>query len=80
MDDHGEGILGKRDATGQEIADAMGYAFREAAREYKRAGIPIATWDWDRNEVVIVPPEEIAIPEKDHSLGESLEARDGKKG
>jgi hypothetical protein len=64
MDNHGKGILRKRDATGQEIADAMGYAFREAAREYKRAGIPIATWDWEKNEVVIIPPDKIVVPDE----------------
>ncbi len=80
MGDHGKGILGKQDATGQEIADAMGFAYREAAREYKRSGIPIAAWDWDRNEVVIVPPEEIAIPDEDHVMDESPETRDERKG
>jgi hypothetical protein len=80
MDEHGKGILGKRDATGQEIADAMGYAFREAAGEYKRAGIPIATWDWEKNEVVLISPEEIVIPDENEVADEKVEARDGRKG
>jgi hypothetical protein len=79
MDDHGKGILGNRDATSQEIAEAMGYAFREAARKYKRAGIPIATWDWEKNEVVLIPSEEIVIPDEDDVVDEKAEARDGRK-
>jgi hypothetical protein len=80
MDDQGRGILGKRDATSDEIAKAMGYAIREAVRDHKRAGNPIAVWDWDKNEVVIVPPEEIAIPDEDHVMAESPEERERKKG
>ncbi len=80
MDDQGRGILGNRDATSDEIAKAMGYAIREAVRDHKRAGNPIAVWDWDKCEVLIVPPEKIAIPDEDHVMDESLETRDERKG
>lgn len=73
MNDHGKGILGRMDATGEEIADAMGFAFRQAAREHKRAGNPLPTWDWENNRVVMVPPEEIQVPDEEEM---DVEVRD----
>jgi hypothetical protein len=78
MEDHGRGILGKRDATAQEIAEAMGHAFREALIEQQRAGNPVPTWDWEKNEVVLVPPEEIAIPDEEDVRDETIETREGR--
>ena len=79
MDDHGRGILGKWDATSQEIAEAMGCAFRQALIEHKRAGNPVPTWDWEKNEVVIIPPEEIVIPDEDEVVDAKVEAEGGRE-
>jgi hypothetical protein len=59
----GRGILGKRDATPEEIRLAMGEAIYAALREHKRNGVPAATMR--DGKVIIVPPEEIVIPEED---------------
>ncbi len=72
--------MGKRDATGEEIRQAMGFAIREAVRDHKRAGNPIAVWDWGKNEVVIVPPEEIVVPDEDDMRDEAVETRTGQEG
>ncbi len=64
MSKNGEGILANRDATDEEIAEVMGYAIEDALRAHKRAGVPIAVWDWENNRVVIVPPEEIVVPDE----------------
>lgn len=77
MKDHGKGILGRRDATFEEIGEAMGYAFREALKEHKRAGVPACTWDWENHRVVIVPPEEIVIPDEKDEAIEAEEKRPG---
>jgi hypothetical protein len=60
MSHDGKGILGNREATGEEIRQAMGHAIYAALREHKRVGIPAATWRNGR--VVLVPPEAIVIP------------------
>jgi hypothetical protein len=58
----GKGILGKRDATAEEISQALGEAIYLAMREHKRLGVPAATMV--DGKVVLVPPEEIVIPEE----------------
>jgi hypothetical protein len=58
----GKGILGKPDATDEEICQAIGEGIYSAMREYKRLGIPAATMR--DGKVVLVPPEEIVIPEE----------------
>jgi len=59
-----KGILVNWNATAQELRQAMGEAIFEALRAHKRAGIPATTHD---GKVVLVPPEEIAIPDEDES-------------
>ena len=66
---------GTRPAIG--IRQAMGDAIREAVRDHKRAGNPIAVWDWEKNEVVIVPPEKINVPDEEDVRDESVETRTG---
>jgi len=48
---------------GKAIETVLRKAVREALLMHKRAGNPIATWKEGR--VVIVPPEEIELPEED---------------
>jgi hypothetical protein len=68
----GKGILGNWEATSEEIRQAMGEAIYIALREHKRLGIPAATM---RNgKVVLVPPEEIVIPEE-YMEHEELESK-----
>jgi glutaredoxin-related protein len=58
-----KGILGKQDVTSEEINEAMGQGIFAALREHKRLGIPAATIR--DGKVVLVPPEEIFIPEEE---------------
>jgi hypothetical protein len=74
VSDKGRGILGNPNATGEEIRHAMGVAIHRALREHKRAGNPVATWDWDRNEVRIIQPEDLEIPDDDDEAGAPREA------
>jgi len=61
----GKGILADREATDEQIADEMGHAISDALREHKRIGNPVAVWDWEQNRVVVIPPEEIIVPDDD---------------
>ncbi|MBX6312603.1 MAG: hypothetical protein IRY99_06740 [Isosphaeraceae bacterium] len=63
MTDNGKGILADWDADDEAIVDVMGHVISDALRGHKRTGIPIAVWDRDQNRAVIVPPEEIVVPD-----------------
>lgn len=66
MKDKGRGILGNiENVTSDDIRQAMEAAIYDALRDHKRAGNPIAVWDWENECVKIIPPEEIVIPEDD---------------
>ena len=65
MSRKGKGILVTWNATAEELRQAMGEAIDEALRTHKRAGIPAATMH--DGTVVLVPPEEITIPDEDES-------------
>ena len=56
----GKGILGKRDATPEEIRLAIGEGIYAALREHKRQGVPAVTMR--DGKIVIVQPEDIVIP------------------
>jgi hypothetical protein len=60
-----KGILGRRDATSEEIREAIELAVREAVRRHKRAGNSIVVWDRENDRAVVLPPEQIDIPEDD---------------
>jgi hypothetical protein len=51
--------LDLRTASSRDLERAMRRGAREALALHKQAGNPVVVWDWDRNEVVTVPPEEI---------------------
>ena len=61
MNDLGKGILGDREATGEQIREAMGHAIDAALRAHKQARNPVAVWDWERQCVAWIPPEEIEV-------------------
>jgi hypothetical protein len=58
----GKGILGKPDATVEEIRLAIGEGIYAAMREHKRLGVPAVTMK--DGKIVHVPPDEIVIPEE----------------
>lgn len=64
MTDQGRGILADWDADDDAVAEVMNDAIADALEEHKRAGVSIAVWDWDRNCVAIVPPQDIVIPDR----------------
>jgi hypothetical protein len=66
MSRNGNGILADGTVMAEELRQAMGEAIPEALRAHERAGIPAATMHRDGT-VVLVPPEEIAIPDEDES-------------
>jgi hypothetical protein len=73
MTENGKGILADESATDEEVAEAMEKAIYEALRHHKRSGVPVAVWDWENDRVVIVPPEEIIVPdETSDAAGEAI--------
>lgn len=52
-------------AEAEELADAVQKAVRAAVLGHKRAGNPMA--DWRDGKVVLVPPEEIVLPEEEEA-------------
>ena len=48
-------------ASGDELVRAMNRGVRDALLAHKRAGLPIVTWDYATEQVVIVPPEQIVV-------------------
>jgi hypothetical protein len=52
----------RRFNSGEFMTAAIGRAAREAVRQHKLAGNPIATWQDGR--VVIVQPEDIVVPDE----------------
>ena len=64
MRDEDRPDLDLRTATTGEINEAMTRGAFDALREHKRAGVPAVTWDYETGRVVLVPPEEIVVPEE----------------
>jgi hypothetical protein len=64
MTETAKGILADESATDDEVAEVMEKAIDAALRGHKRAGVPVAVWDWEHERVVIVSPEEITIPDE----------------
>lgn len=65
--------------TNREKTDgAFRRAVRDALLDHKRAGNPVAVWKDGR--VVIVPPEEIVLPEEGNGEAKSPESQDGAEG
>ena len=62
MRDDGKGILGDWDATGAEIRDALDVAIQEALREHKRACQSVVVWDREKDEIVVIQPAQIEVP------------------
>ena len=65
MSSKGKGLLVDGNVTAEAIRQAMGEAIYEALRARKRAGILAAAMH--DGTVVLVPPEELAIPDEDES-------------
>ena len=47
----------------ERIARAFAEAFAAAARRHKQAGVPMVAWE--DGHVILIPPEDIVIPEED---------------
>jgi hypothetical protein len=58
------GSVDLRDATAEEINEAMTRGAIDALREHKRAGNSVVVWDREKDCVVLVPPEEIIVPDE----------------
>ena len=58
------GILGDREASDEQICRASALGVRDALREHKRLGNPIVTRDHEHERIVLVPPEEIELPDE----------------
>lgn len=59
-----KGVLGRWDATSDEIREAMTLGIYRALREHKRLGVPAVTWDHERQCIVVISPEEIVVPDE----------------
>jgi hypothetical protein len=63
MRDQGRDELDLRTATGQQIEQAMTRGVIAALRAHKRAGNSVAIWDRANGRVILVPSEEIIVPD-----------------
>lgn len=59
-----KGILGRRDATSEEIRQALALATKAALRAHKRAGVPAVMWDQENDRIIEVPPEAIDVDDE----------------
>ncbi len=80
MIENGKGILADRNASDEEVAEVMEQAIADALRAHKRAGVPIAVWDWEHNHVVVVPPDQIEVPDHGPSDRNGAPEQNGTEG
>ena len=66
-----KGVLTDQEVSDEDVADAMHEAIAEALLAHKGAGNSVAVWDWESDQVVIVPPEEIIVDDGSPSSGSS---------
>jgi hypothetical protein len=79
MSNTGRSILGRWDATPEEIRQAIGEGIYLALRKHKEAGVPAVTGR--DGKVVLIAPQDIVIPDHDapaDALTESQKASDSK--
>jgi hypothetical protein len=57
------GTLDLRTATADQINQAMTLGTIEALRQHQEAGHSVVVWDREHDRIVIVPPDEITLPE-----------------
>jgi len=58
MDDQGRGCLGDPAVTSEDIRRGWQTAVNEAVERHRIAGVPLAVWDYEKNEVVLVSAED----------------------
>lgn len=58
-----KGILANWESTGDEIRQAMDHAIADALRTHQQAGNSVVFWDREHDRIMIVPPEEIVVPD-----------------
>ncbi|MDQ2730538.1 MAG: hypothetical protein M3Y56_02675 [Armatimonadota bacterium] len=66
--------LARRFSSSQEVTRLIQKAIHAAILDHKRAGNPIAVWE--NGQVVIIPPEEIELPDLEEDELEVEEWRD----
>jgi hypothetical protein len=71
MDDHGKGILGHSDVTGEEIRQAWEFAASKAMEGHRRTGVPVTTWDWENQRVLLIPADQFPLPDEPTLAGKS---------
>jgi hypothetical protein len=64
MDDEDRGILGNLQATGDDVRQVWERAVLFAMKNHSKAGVPVASWDWDEGEVVLTPADDTPIPQE----------------
>jgi hypothetical protein len=73
MDNDGKGILGNPKATAEEIRQAWEFAALAAMQEHVKNGEPVVTWDWETNQVMLVPAEKFAAPELSSTASKAVQ-------
>jgi hypothetical protein len=71
MSEKGKGVLGDPEVTGEQIRQAWEYAALEAMQEHRRTGVPVTTWDWETNRIVMVSADEFPMPDEQTVAGKS---------
>jgi hypothetical protein len=59
MDESPPKRIDLRTATDEEITETFALGVRAALREHKRAGRPVVVWDRERDQIVVLRPDQI---------------------
>jgi hypothetical protein len=49
---------------------------KAALREHKRSGNSVAIWDREHDLVILVPPEEIIVPDEEDGMNEAVTTKE----
>jgi len=72
MNGDGKGILGDWQATGEDIRQAWEKATIAAVEIHRRTGVPMACWDWENGRVVLIPADQVPVPDEVSIAGEGM--------
>lgn len=75
MADDERGILGNPQATGEQIRMAWEQAALTAMQVHLKTNVPVATWDWENGQVVMLSPEDESISQP-HAMTDATSARE----
>jgi hypothetical protein len=71
MTDNGKGVVGEPEVTGEQIRQAWEYAAVAAMDSHRDSGVPVTTWDWENQRIVVIPAQDLPTYETHDLVGQS---------